>query len=322
MSIKRLKILVPLLALVFFCFKADAQNSASSTLDNTSIPIGAQTVLRISVHVPAKSGISFPQLKDSIGKIKFVGTPKTDSVPDSKDAAIEIITQRYTVTAFEAGAYVIPSFEFHTSAGFFRTTALTLTVKPVPVDTTKTFYDIKQPFVVGYTFWDWLRDHWVIVVLIFAALLLVSAVALYLKSRLKGPLIKKTTPFLTIDQLAVKKLYELRDKKLCQQHLVKEHYIELTDILRDYLAARYQISTHEQTSAEIFAALEDKQLSARANDILKKVLTLADLVKFAKQNPSPTENEQCLEDAVNFIKQTAQAVQITNQKEGHPDEVV
>lgn len=322
MSVKGLKILVPLLAAVLFCFKAGAQNSAAATLDNTSIPIGEQTVLHIIVHVPAKSGLTFPRLRDSIGKIKIIGSPMTDSLPDSKDAAAEIITQRYSVTAFEPGAYVIPAFELHTNAGFFRTTALTLTVKPVPVDTTKAFYDIKQPFVVGYTFWDWLKDHWLLVALVMTTFLFVTTVAVYLKRSLKRPLTKNTASILTIDQIAIKKLFELGDQNLCQQNRAKEHYVELSDILRDYLELKYQINAHEQTSAEIFAAMEDKKLPESASDTLKKILTLADLAKFAKQAPSPVENEQCLEDAISFIRKTSEIVKFADQKEGHPDGVV
>jgi hypothetical protein len=294
-----------LLALLFFYFDAAAQTAqVQMTIDNDTIQIGAQTMLHISAHIPAKGTVSFRQLKDSLGKIKIVNGPKTDTARDKNDPATKTITQSYHITAFDEGAYVIPEWELQTSAGLVRTSAMTLHVKSVPVDTTRAFYDIKQPFVVSYTFWDWLKDHWLLVVLILVALLLIAAGVLYLKKRLNRPIRQKAEPPLTAAELALKKLQELRGRKSAQQEETKAYYIELTDILRDYLEIQYRIKAHEQTSAEIFATLEDKDIPADAKDHLQKVLTLADLVKFAKLQPSAAEHEQCLDDAINFVKQT------------------
>jgi hypothetical protein len=310
-------VFMPFLVLILFAFNAGAQKiQVQSAIENDTIQIGAQTILHISARIPSKSIIAFPQLEDSLGKIKIVNGPKTDTAFDKKDPASETVTQSYRITAFDEGTYVIPAWEFHTQAGFFRTTALALRVKSIPVDTTKAFYDIKQPFVVSYTFWDWLRDHWLQLLLGAIIVLLLIVVAIYMKSRRKGPIIKKAAPVLTAAELALKKLYGLRDKKSGQQGDAKVYYIELTDILRDYLEAHYQIKTHEQTSAEIFAALENKDISADASNSLKKLLTLADLVKFAKHQPSAAEDKQCLEAAVDFVMQTGLGPQAAGQREG------
>ena len=37
---------------------------------------------------------------------------------------------------------------------------------------------------------------------------------------------------------------------------------------------------------------------------LQQILVMADLVKFAKQNPLPADNEQSMENAISFILQT------------------
>ena len=300
--------LLPSIVFLLFSLNAYAQNnSAVATLDKANIPIGEQTVLHISVHVPSNISVAFPKLADSIGKIKIVGAAKTDSLTDTKNASSKIITQSFTLTAFDPGTYIIPPFEFHTNTGYFRTNAITLKVNAVLVDTTKAFYDIKQPFLVNYTFWDWLRDHWIWVLLSALLLIVLAMAAFYLNSRLKHPLIIKAPPVLTAAQLAFKKLNELRDKKLWQQGKVKAYYIELTDIIRDYLESIYKIQAHEQTSDEIFVSLHQHQLPEGAIDILKKILPLADLVKFAKLEPTSTVNEQCLVDAIQLITLLAEA---------------
>ena len=60
----------------------------------------------------------------------------------------------------------------------------------------------------------------------------------------------------------------------------------------------------EKTTAEIFESLKSKDLKAEARNKLKQLLSLADLVKFAKERPAPTENEQSIEDAIDFVKLT------------------
>jgi hypothetical protein len=294
----------------FYC-SAIAQNiEVGSRVDKTSIPIGDQTVLRISAHMPVKTDITFPLLADSLGKIQIVKSLKADTVIDKNDRSNETVTHNYLITSFDTGIYLIPEMEFHTKAGILRTGTVTIQVKSVPVDTTKAFYDIKQPFAVSYNLWDWLKDHWIWVVSILAIILLVAGIIYYVKNHPKGISIVKAGPVLSADATALKKLYELRDKKLLQQNEVKLYYSELTEILREYLEARYHIKTHEQTSGEILAALQRTDLAVAARNRLKQLLNLADLVKFAKENPLQAVNEQSMEDAIEFVNQTRKDLQL------------
>ncbi len=309
-------ILILILFGTFFCFKAGAQDiQVGARLDKSSIPIGDQTVLHLTARIPAKSIIAFPELKDSIGKIKIVKSSKLDTVLDKNNPASETITHNYTITSFDTGVYVIPELEFQSQAGNFKTGTVTLQVKAVLVDTTKAFYDIKQPFAVNYNFWDWLKDHWKLVLTILVGILLIIAIIYYVKNRPKAIVIKKTAPALPVDVVALSKLQELRDKKLWQQNQVKLYYSELTDILRYYLEKRYQINTQEQTTAEIFEGLKNKNMPADARSKLKQLLSLADLVKFAKEQPSSNENGQSIENAIALVKLTRQEVKPIDAKE-------
>ncbi len=301
-------LLVPLLV-CFYCSAGAQTVQVESKLDKASMPIGAQTVLHVSAHIPAKSDISFPQLKDSIGKIKIVKGLKADTAFDKNDHTAETITHNYAITCFDTGHYVIPELELHTATGAFKTGKLTLKITAVLVDTTKTFYDIKQPFVVAYTFWDWLRDHKLLVVLVLAALLAILGIIFYLKTKPEVIIIKKAPVVLTLADIMLNKLNALRDKKLWQQN-VKLYHTELVDILHEYLQKRYQIHTEEKTTSEILASLQKKTMPDSAGNLLAQILKLADLVKFAKENPSPVVNEQQMDAAVDFIVQTKEVLTV------------
>jgi len=305
--------------LIGFSFGLSAQNiRVEARLDTNSIPLGDQTQLHLIVHFPVGTAVTFPQLKDSIGKLILVGDGKIDTSLSKADAGLQTINQSYTLTSFDPGTYQIPEFVFKTKTDSFKTSPLQIQITPVAVDTTKGIYDIKQPLAVSYTFVDWVKDNWYWIALGLSLILAVAGLIYYLKKRSKNQTpLKEVREIIPAHVEALIKLSALRDKKLWQQQLVKDYYSELSDILREYLEARYVIKAQEQTTEEIVAALKYKNLDALNRNLLQQILTLADLVKFAKEKPAANENEQILDDAVQFVTQTQLIVsQIATEKNG------
>lgn len=282
-----------------------AQNfGAKATLDKKSILIGEQTQLNLSIRFHVKDSIGFPKLADSIGKIRIVHF-KTDTVFDKGDKSIETINRRYTITAFDSGMYIIPSYVFKSPVGDLPTDTLNLDVRTVAVDTTKAFYDIKQPLTIKYTFWDWLRDNWKLVIGILAAMLVTGGVVYYLLKRPKKEMVvEEVKPDVPLHVQALQKLEEIKNKQLWQHDQVKQYYIELSDVVREYLEKRYTIQALEQTSEEIFASLRNMDIASEDRNLLRQLLVLSDMVKFAKEKPAAHENEKSMENAVTFIKDT------------------
>lgn len=305
------------LLLTGFCLETKAQNiQVEAKLDRDSLRIGEQVLLHISARMPVKTQVVFPQLVDSIGKVQIVKSLKADTTFDKNNPNQQTVTHSYALTSFDPGVYVLPGFTFQTPNGELKTGTVTLQVKAVQVDTTKAFYDIKQPLTVSYTFWDWLKDHWLMVLIVLVAVLLTAGSVYYYQKRpKKDRLFVKPDPILPVDVIALNKLNELRDKKLWQQGEVKLYYSELSDVLREYLEKRYQISTQEQTTDEILLSLKQKEIPQESRTLLNKILTLADLVKFAKEKPTAFENGQTMENAIDFVVQTKHRPQSTEQKE-------
>jgi hypothetical protein len=95
---------------------------------------------------------------------------------------------------------------------------------------------------------------------------------------------------------------------LWQQEQYKQYYIELTDILRDYIEKRYKVQAHEQTTDELLTSLSSKDMPQQARVKLKEILVLADLVKFAKEKPLPADNELTMEKAISFVELTKEII--------------
>jgi len=93
-------------------------------------------------------------------------------------------------------------------------------------------------------------------------------------------------------------------KKLWQAGKVKEYYPELTDIVRVYIEDRFAVMAIEMTTHEILDGLKKHLINDEAMQKLRGSLELADLVKFAKANPTPLENDTCLNHGIDFVNET------------------
>ena len=100
---------------------------------------------------------------------------------------------------------------------------------------------------------------------------------------------------------ALERLYVLR---LCQHDKHKLYYSTLTDILRRYIAARFEVGAMEMTSDEIIAAMREVELPKKAAMDMADVLRAADLVKFAKAIPESDENEASYQAVWDFVELT------------------
>lgn len=276
-------------------------------LEQSSIALGDQTRLHLTVHLPVKAHIDFPVLSDTISsKVQVVEMGKTDTIADQNNPGTRTISRQYTITSFDAGLHMVPAYIFHSSTAEFSTQALPLEVKSVKVDTTKAIYDIKEPLAVSYSFMDWLRDNWKWVLFCILGMVALAALLYYLiKKRKNKPVrLQEVEPLIPIHTIALDKLHALKGKKLWEQGQVKAYYSELSDIVREYLEKRYPIPALEQTSAEILSGLRHLNVAGQNMDRLGQLLVLADLVKFAKEKPLPSAHEMSLENAISFVQHT------------------
>ncbi|QKJ28684.1 hypothetical protein HQ865_02555 [Mucilaginibacter mali] len=301
-----------------FAFGAKAQDvTVNARLDQQTLKIGDQTQLHLIVRQPLKGKVVFPKIADTlISKVQVLKAGKQDTTVDHNDPKMISVSRSYTITSFDAGTYTLPALAFKADTSTIKSNELILEVQTVKVDTTKAIYDIKQPLAVSYTFFDWLRDHWLAVALGMAIVLLILGIIWYIKSRPKKEVvIPEYKPDIPLHIQILEKLQVLRARKL-YIHDAKAYHTELTDIIRDYLEHRYVIKTHEKTSDEIFESLKYIDIDQENRNLLRQILLLADMVKFAKEQPLPPENEQSMDNAIAFVNKTKQAITAPKPTEG------
>ena len=101
-----------------------------------------------------------------------------------------------------------------------------------------------------------------------------------------------STVFKSPEQIAVDKVKALEIPKADDIAMVREYYDAVDEILREYLAARFEINIVDATSYEIRMEFTRRQrIDARAGGVLN-LINDCDWVKFAKSYPSQPEIEQ------------------------------
>jgi hypothetical protein len=79
--------------------------------------------------------------------------------------------------------------------------------------------------------------------------------------------------------------------------------IEVSDVLRSYLSAEYNVRAREQTAPEFLAAVAGSpRISEGDRALLAAFLELSDLIKFARLNARQESSEQLLEQALRFVE--------------------
>lgn len=103
---------------------------------------------------------------------------------------------------------------------------------------------------------------------------------------------------------ALTALQSLKSEELWQSGNIKKYQSELTAIVRRYLGDRFDVNALEMTTDEISRALRNKDFDTKHSATLQRILTIADLVKFAKATPPLEINAEFMDEALAFVEST------------------
>ncbi|HNY02001.1 MAG TPA: hypothetical protein PKG48_05415 [Bacteroidales bacterium] len=287
------------------------QVGVSASLDTTAMLIGDHVGLTLKFTGPAGTQVAWPQIPDTIiGSITVIGRGRLDTTftPDKKTVTYR---QQINLTCYDSGFYTIPPISFphrvppDTTRLVASSAMMMLAVHTVRVDTTQAIKPIAGPLRIPLSFREILP--WLLAG-ITAAALIAGGIWYWRRRRKHEPiLVLKPKVVLPPHVAALQDLEKLRVKKLWQAGRIKEYHTELTEILRLYIEDRFDVPALEQTTFEIKDSLRNREGCAVTSlEKLGSLLTLADMVKFAKVQPLAMENEQSLQDGIDFIHETKQ----------------
>ena len=289
---------------------------------DTSGWIGDALNLKVSWECKDAENVRFPILHEEFTPGLFIlpqDSLQREFLPGNlPDTRIGSVTYRFS--AYKEGAYTIPSFDLEYAAdgklyGARTDSGRVLLFAPI-VDTTLGIKDLRGIFEVTkkelfkeYT----ARYGFILWILLGAAALAVGVWFLirYIQRKNAGkPLFIPRKPSVPPVDRALASLKTLKEKQLGQKGAVKVYYTELTDILRLYLKEEMGIAAVEMTNDELCEAMEDcARIEAPARKDLNEVLQRSTLVKFAKNEPAPDENETSFDKVEGFLKAMKQVAE-------------
>ncbi|MDR0692715.1 MAG: hypothetical protein LBF69_06735 [Prevotellaceae bacterium] len=282
-----------------------------ASFDRDSIMIGEQVQWTLKATIDRSIDAFFP-LIDSItdGRIELLKNNGLDTLQASSNNIT--VQHTYVITSFDEGLYTLPEIPIllrhhdgKLDTAYFE--RLSLLVKTLPIDTTSFEpYDIKMPITYPITFMEVLP--WALSGLAVLALI-AFVIYVIIRRRQHKPIFFKPKPKEPPHITALRELNKIKADKLWQNNKVKLYYTRVTDVLRIYMEERYKIQAMEQTSDEILLTFQSMQLPGELMDKLRELLSVSDLVKFAKYQPMTDDNEKALVTAQEFVDYTKEEIE-------------
>jgi hypothetical protein len=291
--------------LLSFCLLAqESPIAVESKVDKSNITIGDTVRYAVKLTRDKNVNVRWPALGANLGAFEIRDYDK----PDPRQAKGRIVEEIiYTISTFDTGRFVIPplAIEYQTLPDTLwhqlQTEKLEIYVASTLPSEAGDIRDIKSP-------WELPRDWKLIirVALIVAGILLLAGVGFYYwrKRQGKGILPERKEPPRPAHEVALEALRKLRGSDLLATGQIKAFYIELSEIVRRYIEGRYFVPALELTTGELMDDLKQVTLEPDARDMLRDLLELSDLVKFAKYAPANEEHERALQLAESFVETT------------------
>ncbi len=297
-------------SLLFLCVAIVTLNSSKSyaqkikvdaVVDSTGYRIGDWIVVHISIAHPYNTAIRWSQPDSLSENFQKLAETKIDTI---KQNSFLTENRTLTITTFDTGALLIPSFNFfyedeNHKVNSVSSNALMVQISTVRVDTLKAFKGIKPNLIVTT---EQKKNQSRLIFIIIGNIILISATAFYFFRRRKRNVIKATVIKVSAST-TLEKLKQLEKENL-QQTNAELYYVKLTLILREYIESKFDVAAFEYTTDKIILYLKEKIKEPNVLERLARDFQLADLVKFAKVNPSADENKNAMNTAMEFVTKT------------------
>lgn len=232
----------------------------------------------------------------------------TSAPPVPGDDGLVTETRTLRVTVFRTGTIDIPAFQARTLDAEGKEAQVASAAVPVEVRSVLTSADgapadIRDPWAMAaWRLWPWLVGG----LLAVAA----GAWAWWRRTRRRpgeAPSAPATPPR-PAHEIAYAELERLLSSELLARGRVKEFYIELAEIVRRYIAARFGVDTFERTTYEILEALRVARVPLRVSAATGEFFSACDLVKFARYVPEEPETRGTVERAYRLVDETRPAL--------------
>ena len=285
------------------------------SLAPSSPRLGDPLVLTLTVSAEPGVTVEMPAFGDALGRFAIVDyAPREETTEDGQAR----FSQRYTLQASASGRQRIPRLRVEfvderdgsdderdqraTKARELLTEELGFEVESVlPEGAVVDELRPARPMLAELQ-GPWWARHWPWFAV--GVLLLAAAVGGLLVWLRRADQRARTTAF----ERAIERLERLQRRGLPGSADLDGWYVELSDIVRRYIEARFGLRAPELTTEEFLAeAGRSAELTPSHRSLLSAFLERCDRVKFARYSPGDTESHEALQLARQFLRETRDA---------------
>ena len=303
--------------LILGCFFNSSAQPLKSTISQSEVLIGQPITITYQTTLHENDSISFTP-KQSIIKARLVTDPSESTATEIdlellkpfqdtsiiKTDSLKWIGE-YQIMTWDSGIFIIPGQHFtingstHTFPDLTIASYLTNPIEGIDI------YDIKESYAElpppSFSPTQFIKANW------WWLLILLFLVIVFLTFRRSKKYIQKEDKSISVSlkDRTLAAIDTLESLNLWEKEQLKEHFIELSYILRSYLTARYRITLLEKTTYETRIILTEKGLKPETIDLIVRILSQSDMVKFAKSNPNTAVVQNILTLARKIIIETS-----------------
>ena len=275
-----------------------------------SVYVGERFTLSLVARHRFTTAALFPDSTASFGDLTVLGRSASSyRYLGAADPGARVDSIAYTVTTFALDSARVPALPVRFAADGDTTAAAAsprlIPVRSVVPDDAAELRGLAAPMAFPEPRWPW-------AVLALVALVLLGGAYYYWRERqasAEAPM-PPDVDHRSSYEIATDRLDALAlPPEVATADTVKRFYVDLTRILRTYLAGALGVAAMERTSHELLATLRGhKHVPPPALQRIRRVLEQADPVKFADATPAPEAHPEALRQtraAIEAIEQAA-----------------
>jgi hypothetical protein len=317
-------ILVSLLTAPQVCLSGEAPPVAAKlSVVRNSIYVGDHVTLNVEVTSPPKLHYELPKPEEFLKDFEVLNSKPP--VTQEKEGS-QCTIHQYDITSFTTGSKKIgPLLVKYTDPlsgkkemQQVKSNEETITVLSVLPKDEKNLdiKDIKPPIQVNYPLSYWIVGIIAAFLIILALYLIVRLIKKKMREKAGGSEREKTP-----EEIAEERLRLLSESSLLSERKIKDYYSELSEIIRQYLENRHEVSAPDRTTTELFRDLKASRIEQSLVGAVKNLLSLCDLVKFAKFIPEERRYEEDFRETRRIYEALRPAPQVRDEAEKATREV-
>lgn len=284
------------------CYAASTKKPVQITakVDKDKVNIGDRIKLEVKAKNAAPEDVIFPDKPENLGDFTLYDS----SVPKKRSSRADEAVHVYVVGIYSTGSHVIYPIPVKYRAN--QTGDWTTVMSPqVPIQV-EPLLTAEYTDICGLKGLVSLRSGAALRSLIIVILIFILALGLYVWKTGRLPMFPRDVPPpKPAEEVAYERLAHLKTEDLPGKGRVKEYYIELSDIIREYIENRFALRAPEMTTEEFLESIKtSRELIGSTREILEAFLAQCDMVKFAKYGPTLLEMLDSFKAAEKFVDET------------------